>query len=132
MHNQYPEQKFHRLLLRTLNMHFQFLHSIEYLNSIGRTHIQPREMSFLNNIDVFIWYHWCPVKRDIVIHALKEPRQLFQILQVEKEKYTERIAGKPLRYGDEDKKVDVLYINPAAKNFSLEKNLILIYNPFVQ
>lgn len=104
--------------------------SIEHLKCDGKGYIQPRELSYLNNINVFVWYHWCPIREDVVIHALKEPHLLFKRLQLEKGYYTERIAGNPLRYGDEDKKVDVLYLDPTAEEFPME-NLIFIHNPFL-
>lgn len=101
--------------------------SIEHLNQKGNSYIQPRELSLLNNIDVFIWYHWCPIKHDVVIHALKEPRQLFRLLQIDKKE----IAGKPVRYGDDFKKVDMLYLNPTAEGFPNKENLIFVHNPFL-
>lgn len=106
--------------------------SIEYLNKAGKSYIQPRELSLLNNIDVFVWYHWCPDKHDVVIHALKEPWQLFRLIQVGKkeDKQEEPIVKKPVRYGDGYQKVDMLYLNPTSKDFP-KNNLFFEQNPFV-
>ncbi|OMF59333.1 hypothetical protein BK139_13090 [Paenibacillus sp. FSL R5-0490] len=104
--------------------------SIKYTNHKGDSYSHPRELSNLNNIQIFIWYHWCPIRHDVIIHVLKEPRELFKLLQIEKGSYKERIAGNPLKIGDDHKKAEVLYLDPTADQFPSD-NFILVHNPFV-
>lgn len=101
-------------------------------NSDGKEYCWEREFSYLNNIDYYIWYHWCSVKRDTVIHILKKPADLFFAIQLERGHYKERIAGNPMKYKNKKDSSfqELLYLNPLAKAFPKE-NLIHIYNPHI-